>query len=457
MKSFRLVGIYGLAGAKFLVPRDPKFIKQIMIKDFDYFVNRDANHDLATDPLLSKSVLNLRDQKWKDMRSMLSPIYTTSKMKYMYGLLKECMDDFINFYEEKAKANGNEIEIETHDVYARITADGISTTALGFKGDCVRNKESKIYETADNMETDFTDPIKLTLSFMFPFLFKLFKMQIFRQSIHDFFLTNVLGEIKRRTDGKIVRTDVIQLLVQAKEGQLKLESGDIEELSYTEAKIKKIGNWTDEDLVAQALVFFLGGFETTATLMQVASYELCRNLDVQQKLIEEVDEMVEKLNGQTISYEQLNQMKYLEMVIHETLRMWPSFRATARYCARDYSYKDEETGKVLKVEKGTMIFIPLGIIQMDEKYFPEPEKFDPYRFSDENKSKIQAGTFLPFGMGPRVCIGSRYALLEAKLLLFYVMSRFSIEKTEKTPEKLTHSFGNAGYFEKIYVNLKLRK
>ena len=441
-------------GQKTLVLRDPAMIKQIMIRDFDHFVNR--IHDVQQDRLLNKSVLLLRDQKWRDMRTMLSPIYTSSKMKYMYGLLADCVEDFVKFYSEKAKSAGGEVEIETHDVFARITADGIVTTALGFKGDCVRNKDSKIYEMTDEMEADFTSPTTLTLTFMFPALFKLLGFQTFRKSVHEFFETNVLNEIQRRRDGKITRPDVIQLLIQAKEGQLKLEAGDAEELSYTESKIKKISNWTDEDLVAQALILFLGGFDTTATLMQVISFELARNLEVQQTLIDEVDEMIEMLDGNSITYEKLNEMKFLDMVVQETLRKWPSFRATPRYCSKDYVLKDDETGKTYKIKKGTNVFIPFGAIQMDPKYFPEPENFDLTRFSDENKSKIVSGSFLPFGMGPRICIGSRYALLEAKLLLFNIMTKFTIKKTPKTPEKLTNSFGNSGYLEKIYVAFKLR-
>lgn len=428
-----------------------------MIKDFDIFVNRDKNeNNLIGDKYLGRSLLMLRDQKWKEARMMLSPIYTSSKLKRMYELLTECTEDFIEFYEEKAQKNGNMIEIETHDVYARITADGISTTALGFKGDCVRNENSKIYEVADSMETDFTNPTKAMILGLFPTIFKLLGLQLFRKNIHDFFETNVLGEIQRRREEKISRPDVIQLLIQAKEGQLKTESGDVDEISYTDSKIKKIVNWSDEDLVAQALVLFLGGFETTATLMQVISYELARNTDVQKTLIDEVDNMLEKLEGKTISYEQLNQMKFLEMVVNETLRKWPSFRAVGRNCSKDYELKDELTGKIYKIKKGVDVLIPFGAIQMDPKYFPDPEKFDPYRFSDENKGKIQSGSYLPFGMGPRICLGSRYALLEAKLLLFYIMTKFEIEKTAKTPEKLTNSLGNTGYIEKIYVNLKLR-
>jgi cytochrome P450 family 9 len=453
---FRIVGFFGLFGRLSLIVKDPAMIKKITIKDFEHFMNHD-NHNVETDRLFSKSVLILRNQKWKDMRTMLSPIYTSSKMKYMYGLLTECMDEFIAINEDKAKTNGGKIEIETHDVFARITADGIATTALGFKGDCVKNKGSEIYKIADGLEEDFTNPTNVTLNFTFPKIFKLLNMQMFRKSIHDFFLVNVVNEIQRRREGKIVRPDVIQLLVQAKEGQLKLEAGDADELSYTESKVKKISNWTDEDLVAQAMVLFLGGFETTATLMQVISYELSKNPEIQQTLIDEVDEMLENLNGKTISYDQLNSMKFLEMVVNETLRKWPSFRGAIRSCNKDYNLVDDETGETITIQKGTDVWIPFGEIQMDPKYFPNPEKFDPYRFSDENKGNIQSGTFLPFGMGPRTCIGSRYALLEAKLLLFSILTKFKIEKCSKTPEKLTHAMGNSGYMEKIYVDLKLRK
>jgi cytochrome P450 len=94
-------------------------------------------------------------------------------------------------------------------------------------------------------------------------------------------------------------------------------------VSYTETKVKKILNCTDEDLVPQAFVLFLGSFDTTALLMQVTSFELARNPEVQQNLVAEVDKMLEKLNGKTISSDQLNQMKFLEMVVNETLRNWP--------------------------------------------------------------------------------------------------------------------------------------
>lgn len=123
--------------------------------------------------------------------------------------------------------------------------------------------------------------------------------------------------------------------------------------------------------------------------------------------------------------------------IFEILRKRTSFRAFPRVCTKDYTIKDDETGKSFITKKETSVFVPFGVIQMNPKYFPDPEKFDPYRLSEENKQKIVSGSFVPFGIGPRMCIGSRYALLEAKLLTFYILSKFAFVKTAKTPRVLT--------------------
>lgn len=139
----RIYAFYTLFGDYTLMLSDPYLIKQVLVKDFDHFVNRDPKEQDYTDRLMSKSILMMRDDKWKEMRATLSPVYTTSKLKTLFVLLQECINDFISFYEEKALKDNGTIEIETHDVFARVTADGIATTALGFKGDCVKNEKAR--------------------------------------------------------------------------------------------------------------------------------------------------------------------------------------------------------------------------------------------------------------------------------------------------------------------------
>lgn len=87
----------------------------------------------------------------------------------------------------------------------------------------------------------------------------------------------------------------------------------------------------------------------------------------------------------------------------------------------------------MNIHKGTVIVIPIFGLHRDPKYYPEPERFDPERFSNDNKSKIKPYTYLPFGVGPRHCLGSRFALVEIKTLFFYLLTTFEIVPIKATP------------------------
>nr|AGM32643.1 cytochrome P450 [Coptotermes formosanus] len=123
-------------------------------------------------------------------------------------------------------------------------------------------------------------------------------------------------------------------------------------------------------------------------------------------------------------------MKYLDMVVNETLRLYPPVAAVDRICVQPYTLKSDPP---MEVHPGEVLFIPIVALHHDPKYYPDPERFDPERFSDDNKHNINPLTYLPFGIGPRSCIGNRFALMEAKLALAYLLSRFSVKVVAKTP------------------------
>lgn len=139
----------------------------------------------------------------------------------------------------------------------------------------------------------------------------------------------------------------------------------------------------------------------------MTAYELAKNPEIQTELIKEVDEVKESLEGKPITYEILHKMKLLDMVISEALRKWPSApQVVNRVVTKPYILKNAK-GNSVRFEVGDNMFIPVVGLHYDEDYWPDPQKFDPYRFSDENKNSIHPGTYLPFGIGPRTCIGSR--------------------------------------------------
>jgi cytochrome P450 family 3 subfamily A len=118
------------------------------------------------------------------------------------------------------------------------------------------------------------------------------------------------------------------------------------------------------------------------------------------------------------------------MVIDETLRMFPAALRLDRVAGEDFEYEG------IKIEKGQVVAVPLWALHHDPEIYPDPDRFDPERFNEENKKKRDNNAYLPFGNGPRNCLGMRFAILEMKLTLANILSKFRFEKCDKTPEKI---------------------
>jgi len=164
--------------------------------------------------------------------------------------------------------------------------------------------------------------------------------------------------------------------------------------------------------------------------------------------------------GGKVNYTDLHAMKYMDMVITETLRFWPPGAALDRKCVKKYtlppSNASSKEGMTLNVGDG--LWIPLHEIHRDPKYYENPDTFDPERFSDENKGSINPLTYLPFGVGPRNCIGSRFALMECKAIIFQILQKFTLVPTAKTshPMKIALSSFNFMPENGFWIGVKHR-
>lgn len=157
---------------------------------------------------------------------------------------------------------------------------------------------------------------------------------------------------------------------------------------------------TDDDIIAQCVTFFLGEFNSVSGIACFMFHELALNPDIQDKLFAEIESVKKELNGSPLTYEVIPRLKYLDMVVCETLRRWSPIPLLERTCHQNYVLESANGSKV-ELQVGDRIFVPIYAIHMDEKYFKKPLKFNPERFHDENKDNIQTGTYLPFGIGPR--------------------------------------------------------
>lgn len=216
---------------------------------------------------------------------------------------------------------------------------------------------------------------------------------------------------------------------------------------------------TIDDITAQAFIFFLAGFDTSSTLMCYVVYELALNPDVQEELRKEVERYIEEGNGE-LSYEALSKMEYMEMVTSETLRKYPPLSFIDRLCAQTFALPPAEAGgQGVTIHPDNLIWFPVHALHHDPKYFPDPERFDPERFSEKNKDNIVPYTYLPFGVGPRKCIGNRFALMETKILIAYLVHKFRLKPTGKTKVPIEFSKKNFSLIpdDGLWVGLERRK
>ncbi|GAB0096690.1 hypothetical protein DMENIID0001_122330 [Sergentomyia squamirostris] len=421
-----------------LILRDPELIKQMCVKDFEHFLDHRVSIDPKEEPIFGRNLLSLKGQQWRDMRSTLSPAFTGSKMRTMFQLVSECAETTMKHLETEAR--GKSVTTDMKDFFTRFTNDVIGTCAFGIKVDSFKDKDNEFY-LAGKDATSFAGLRSLVIFLLihFPRIKRSLGLSLLSDKFSSFFRGLVWNTIRYRERENIVRPDMINLLIQARKGKLKHEADDkddngkagfatVEETNVGEAIHES--KLEEDDLTAQCFIFFLAGFDTSSTCMSFTAHELAVNPDVQKKLLEEVDETFAKLSGNPLTYEALQNMPYLDLVVSESLRYWPPAMAADRMCVKPYRMDVE--GKSYEVQPGEGVIIPIVGLHHDPKYFPNPSKFDPERFSEENKSNIIPFTYLPFGIGPRNCIGSRFALMEVKAIIYYILTKFTFEVSIRT-------------------------
>nr|XP_029731422.1 cytochrome P450 9e2-like [Aedes albopictus] len=463
----KVVGLFDMS-TRFIMVRDPELLKKVLVKDFDYFIDRRSmfgdNTNESDNILITKTLLLLRGQKWRDMRATLSPAFTGSKMRAMFDLIVTYSDRMVGILKDQAGEVGY-VDYEIKECCSRIASDIIATCAYGLEVESLENRENDFFTMGKkmmNFGSSFV--IRMVLYGLFPKLMNRFQVDFFDAEQTRYFTQIIKDTIETRDKQGIVRPDMIHLLMQAQKGVLKHHQETAEATAgFATVEESEIGKTavgkaiTDFEIVAQCLIFFLAGFEAISSQMSFVCYELAVNPDVQQKLYEEIEETNKRLNGKSLTYDTLQQMKYLDMVTSETLRKW-SGPATDRMCVRDYVL-DDGAGLKFTIEAGTCVMIPSHGIHWDPKYYPDPEKFDPERFSEERRADIDMTMYLPFGAGPRNCIGSRFALMEMKAIVCALLLNFSIERNEKTqvPLKIKKGFAPLAGEKGIHLRLKTRK
>ncbi|XP_031343244.1 probable cytochrome P450 6a14 isoform X2 [Photinus pyralis] len=388
-RDLKHAGLYiGLRPVYFPIATD--FIKNVLQNDFQYFVNRGTYSNQKYDPL-SAHLFNLGGQMWREMRTKLTPTFTSGKMKMMFDTLLQCTTPM---QEVVTRHCLDETPVMIKEVVSRFTTDVIGSCAFGLDCNSFKDEDApfryygrKIFET--NRASYILTRALTTCS---PAIARTLRQSLFPKETTNFFLNVVKETIKYRKHGDIQRNDMLQILIELQK------------------KDKEGHRLSVEEMAAQCFVFFIAGFETSSSVSTFCLYELAKNIEIQRKVRDEIVKVLQKHRGQ-ISYESLADMKYLDQVIYETMRIYPTLAAVTRECVKDYHVPG---------------------LHKDPSYFKDPDLFDPERFSTENIHNSNPFVFMPFGQGPRNCIGMRFGMMQVKVGLTCLMRDFSFSLSPKT-------------------------
>ena len=354
---------------------------------------------------------------------MLSPTFTSGKLKGMLEPMEAIAERTVNFIGEKV---GNGSVIDVKPILQGFTLDTISKCAFGISTNTYKGEDSEFAKVAYDVFNQFKADTPSNTFFWnlvshFPILFKFFP--IWPPSAGK--LRDLTGEIMNERDKSNV------------------EVGDfVDRLRQIKASLEP--PVTPAMVAAQGIVFFTAGFETTASTLGHMCYLLAKNPRVQDTLYEDITRVCE--DASNINHETIKEMHLLEATMMESLRIRPVILEHDRICTK------ETVVNGIKVPKGTRIQMPTLPAHVDDEFFPEPLAFKPERFLKENAQSIVPFTWRPFGAGNRVCIGQRFATVEIMIFMAKLLSRFRIVDCPET--KL--NYYNGDLFLLMYSDLKLK-
>lgn len=394
-KAYRVeTGWLGYSRRSILIVNAPELLREVLTDPTDIYPKNDLMVG-ALEPLVGNSIFVSSGSVWRRQRRMIDPAFSHMRLNKAFVSMSAAVDDYEQHLDRMARA-GESFSLDL--AMSHLTADIICRTV--FSTSLQSQTAVDVFEAFTVFERACAQVELKRLIFDAPFEQIPQHPQVLeacekiRRHLGELVDTHLHGDEDAREFD-----DIAAAVIAARD----LESGE---------------GFSRKELLDQLGVMFLAGHETTASALIWAFLIIAAQPEVMQRIRAEVNR---EAGEGPIELEQVRRMTYVRNVFRETLRLYPPITFIPRVAA-----EAAQIGRH-KVKRGAMIMIAPWVIHRHSKYWHDPHAFDPDRFAAEREAQILPGSYLPFGLGPRVCVGAGFAQLEASLILARFCRRYDFE------------------------------
>nr|AXB26395.1 CYP332A24 [Yponomeuta padella] len=390
-----------------LIVQSARLARNILVRDFEHFEDRYIYASRSTDPIGSLNLLTAKNPIWSYMRREMTPMFTSARLKMITELMNGNAQELVKKIKRDTEDHK---EIKLKEIFSMYTSDTVAYTIFGLRMSALSGGDCPLWYITNNMvRFTFWRGLEFTLHFLVPVMARIMRLRFFSNKATEY-ARNMFWSVvnERKEKGQYEERDLVNRLLVMKENMTLPTDGD--------------PNLHDNLMLAQACVFVIGSVDTSSTTLSLCLHELAYHPEIQDEVIAEVERTHQETGKEVLEFEDLLGMKLLTACILETLRKYPPVPHLDRICIKEYKLDDK-----LVVEKGTPVFVNVGAIHHDPQNYPEPMEWRPERFIASQEGDNRQFTFIPFGEGPRFCIGKRYGMLQVRAALAQLMRNFRVE------------------------------
>lgn len=375
----------------------PDLIHQILVTDADKFYKAAITRKVM-EPVVGKGLFSNEGEPWKRQRRLTQPAFHTRRIgAYADVMVKHTLRQIATWTPGSTRS----IDREMAELTMGIIAETLFNAEVGPEADAIGQAVTTVLSIMNRrFDRLFPTPNWLPIPENWTFKREIARLDALIQRFID----------ERRRTGED-RGDLLSMLLLAQDE----DDG---------------GFMTDKQVRDEAITLFGAGHETTSNALMWTFYCLSEHPEVETRLHAEIDAV---LGERPPTLDDLLRLPYTEMVIKEAMRLYPPAWSATR------EPKTDVTLGGWLVRRGEAIMLNFYGVHRDPRFFPDPERFDPERFNPENEKRIPKYAYLPFGGGPRICIGNAFAMMEARLILATIAQRFTLRLAPGhtvTPERV---------------------